>query len=55
MNKKELDHEKVKKIVRFSYRQFRAKERRGISKSQTIDEIVQMIKKELKDNANSEN
>ena len=55
MNKKDIDHDKVKKIVRFSYREFRIKERTNITKGQAIDAIVQMIKKELKDDANSEN
>lgn len=55
MNKKDIDHDTVKKIVRFSYKEFRIKERTNITKGQAIEAIVQMIKKELKDNANSEN
>lgn len=53
MNKKDIDHVEVKKIVQFSYHEFRKKKRTNITKSQAIDEIVQMMKKELRDYANS--
>lgn len=55
MNKKELDHDMVKKIIRFSYKEFRIKDRTNITKSQAIGDIVQMIKRGLRDHANSEN
>lgn len=55
MNKNDIDHDTVKKIVRFSYKEFKIKKRTNITKGQAIEEIVQMIKKELKENANSEN
>ena len=51
MNNVQIDKTKLKNIIQYSYRQFRKREREGISRNQTIDEIVKMIKKELKDNA----
>lgn len=51
MNNVQINRIKLKNIIQYSYRQFRKKERENLTKNQTIDEIVKMIKKELKDNA----
>lgn len=50
-----IDHSIVKKIILFSYEEFNTKQRTNITKSQIIDDIVQKIKRELRDYANSEN
>lgn len=53
MNDSGINHDVVKKIVRFSYKRFKAKQSTNMTKSQIIDEIVKMLKKEINDNANS--
>ncbi len=51
MSDKKFDHEKAVRIIRFSYKAFRAKETNGRSKNQTVDDIINMIKKEVKKDA----
>lgn len=55
MSNQQLDSEKVRSIVRLSYDTFKKKGCFRWTKGQAIDEIVKGIKKELKDDANSEN
>ncbi len=51
MSDKKFDHAKAISIIRFSYKAFRTKETNGRSKSQTVDDIINMIKKEVKEDA----
>lgn len=48
-NKKNIDKDKVKAIIKLSAKKFKQKEVKGMTKSQTITEIVEGIEKELKD------
>ena len=50
-----IEREKRKTIIQNTYRCFRVKEREGKTKSATIADIVKMIKKELKENADQKN
>lgn len=52
MSKPEIDREKLKTIIRESYKLIGEKERKGKTKETTINEIVKMIKKEVKENDN---
>ena len=51
MSKTVIEREKRKAIIQNTYRLFRTKERVGKTRSATITDIVKMIKKELKENA----
>lgn len=51
MNSMGIDRAKRKTIIQESYRQFRIKDREGKTRSSTINEIVKIIKKELKEDA----
>lgn len=53
MNDSGINHNVVKKIVRYSYKEFKSKQSKNKTKSQIIDDIVKMLKKEINDNANS--
>lgn len=52
MSKPEIDREKRRTIIKESYRLIEKKEREGKTKEDAINEIVKMIKKEVKDNDN---
>lgn len=52
MNKTIIEREKRKAIIQGSYRAFKIKEVEGKTRSATITDIVKMIKKELKEDAN---
>ncbi len=52
MNKTIIEKEIIKTLIKNTYQCFREKERDGKTKSATIADIVKMIKKELKNNAN---
>ncbi len=47
MNEEEINHVKVKNIVRFSYQQFRLKDNSPITRNEVINKIVSKIKEEL--------
>lgn len=51
MSKTVIDRDTRKAIIQGTYKCFRSKERENKSKSQTIMDIVRLIKKELRDNA----
>ena len=51
MSKVVIDRAIRKNIIQGTYRCFRVKEREGKTRSATINDIVKMIKKELKENA----
>lgn len=51
MSKVVIDRAIRKNIIQNTYRCFRIKEREGKTRSATINDIVKMIKKELKENA----
>lgn len=51
MSKTVIEREKRRAIIQNTYRCFRTKEREGKTRSATITDIVKMIKKELKENA----
>lgn len=51
MSKTVIEREKRKAIIQNTYRCFRVKEREGKTRVATILDIVKMIKKELKENA----
>lgn len=44
-----VDKEKAEEIIRGVYREFRKKEKNGATKSATINEIIIMMEKVLKD------
>lgn len=48
-NKKNVEKEKIKAIIRLSVKNFKQKEVKGMTKAQTITEIVEGIEKVLKD------
>ena len=52
MSKTIIEREKRKMIIRKSYYLFRIKERENKTKSATIADIIKVIKKELKEDAN---
>lgn len=52
MSNDNINHNKVKKIISFSYSQFRKKENNSISKNQVITDIVAKVKEELKEDGN---
>jgi hypothetical protein len=51
MSKTVIDRETRKKIIQGTYHCFRVKERENKTRSATITDIVKLIKKELKENA----
>ena len=51
MSKTEIDRETRRNIIQNTYRCFKAKERENKTRSATINDIVKMIKKELKEDA----
>ncbi len=51
MGKMIIDKGKMNIIIKGSYARFRAKERENKSRSTTILDIIKIIKKELKENA----
>ncbi len=51
MSEKKIDHDIAVKSIRYSYKAFRMKEKSGRSKSQTVDDIVNAIKKEIREDA----
>lgn len=55
MSKTEIVREKRKAIIQNTYRCFRVKEKEGKTRTATINDIVKMIKKELKEDVNQEN
>lgn len=48
-NKIVIDKEKIKAIIKLSGKKFKQKEVKGMTKAQTITEIVEGIEKVLKD------
>ena len=52
MSRPVIDREKRKKIIHESYRIIRKKERENSTKESAVNEIVKMIKKEVKENDN---
>lgn len=52
MSKTVIEREKRKNIIQGSYRAFKIKEKEGKTRSATINDIVKLIKKELKEDAN---
>ncbi len=49
VNKIVIDKEKLKAIIKLSGKKFKLKEVKGMTKAQTINEIVEGIEKVLKD------
>ncbi len=52
MSKTVIDREKGKKIIYESYKIIRKKERENSTKESAVNEMVKMIKKEVKENDN---
>jgi len=48
-NRTIIDREKIRIIIKLSARKFKQKESKGMTKAQTITEIVEGIEKVLKD------
>lgn len=51
MSKTIIEREVRKKIIQDTYHCFRVKERENKTRSSTINDIVRILKKELKENA----
>ena len=55
MSETVIDRETRKKLIQGTYHCFRVKERENKTRSATITDIVKLIKKELKENADQKN